>query len=223
MDFNTGRQSEGPEGPEGPSPEAEDEPRTRPGGGGGEFTYTDPVQSFVDTVRRLIREPAGFFRGLTRAGDFINPAIFALICYEVFVILGGLLALAGVGGDQGFGGLIASIILAPIFLAIGLLIGSGIIHLLVRLIVGARNAGFEATFRVVSYSQVVNLVSWIPFIGPLLGLYGLYLGVVGVREVHGTTTGKAALVVLIPAAVVLLLVLMLVLLIGAAIFFGTQR
>lgn len=218
MDFNTGSQSEGPES----SPEPESEARTR-SGGGGEFTYTDPVQSFVDTVRRLVQGPTDFFRGITRAGDFINPAIFALICYEVFVILGGILALAGVSGDQGFGGLIASIILAPIFLAIGLLIGSGIIHLLVRLIVGPRNAGFEATFRVVSYSQVVNLVSWIPFIGPLLGLYGIYLGIVGVREVHGTSTGKAALVVLIPVAVVLLLVLMLVFLVGAALFFGTQR
>jgi hypothetical protein len=218
MDFNTERQ---PEEQEGSSPEPEDESRTR-SGGGGEFTYTDPVQSFLETVRRLVQGPTDFFQGITRAGDFINPAIFAVICYEVFVILSGILALAGISGDQGFGGLIASIILAPIFLAIGLLIGSGIIHLLVRLVVGPRNAGFEATFRVVAYSQVVNLVSWIPFIGPLLGLYGIYLGVIGVREVHGTSTGKAALVVLIPAAVVLLLVLMLVLLVGAALFFGTR-
>ncbi len=217
MDFNTERQDEGPE----PSPETEGGSRTR--SGGGEFAYTDPVQSFMDTVRRLVQGPTGFFRGITRAGDFVNPAIFALVCYEVSVILGGLLALAGIGGDQGFGGLIAAIILAPIFLAIGLLIGSGIVHLLVRLIVGPLNAGFEATFRVVSYSQVVNLVTWIPFIGPFLGFYSLFLGVVGVREVHGTTTGKAALVVLIPAAIVLLLALLLVVLLGVALFFGAQR
>ncbi len=126
-------------------------------------SYPDPIQGFVETVRRLVLDPTEFFRSLPRQGDFINPAIFALICYEVFVILGGLLALVGLSGDRGFGGLIASIILAPIFLAIGLLIGSGIIHLLVKLIVGPQNAGFEATFRVVSYAQVVNLVSWIPY------------------------------------------------------------
>jgi hypothetical protein len=98
---------------------------------------------------------------------------------------------------------------------IGLFIFSGILHLLVMLIVGSRNSGFEATFRVVAYSAVTSLVSWIPFIGWILSLYGIYLGIVGVREVHNTTTGKAALVVLIPAAVVFLLV---VLVLGTAAF-----
>ena len=44
-------------------------------------------------------------------------------------------------------------------------------------------------------------------IGPLLALYGIYLSIVGIREMHGTTTGKAALVVLIPFAVVLVVLL----------------
>ncbi|MFL5992143.1 MAG: YIP1 family protein, partial [Rubrobacteraceae bacterium] len=97
-------------------------------------------------------------------------------------------------------------------------IGAGILHLLVMLIVGSRNSGFEATFRVVAYAAVTSLVSWIPFIGAILSLYGIYLGIVGIREVHNTTTGKAALVVLIPAAVLLLILLLLVAVIGAVIF-----
>ena len=52
----------------------------------------------------------------------------------------------------------------------------------------------------------------------ILSLYGIYLAIVGIREVHNTTTGKAALVVLIPAAVALLIVLLLVAVIGAVIF-----
>ena len=64
---------------------------------------------------------------------------------------------------------------------------------------------------------MTSLVSWIPFIGAILSLYGIYLAIVGIREVHNTTTGKAALVVLIPA-VVLLIVLLLVAVIGAVIF-----
>jgi hypothetical protein len=89
--------------------------------------------------------------------------------------------------------------------------------------VGSRNGGFEATFRVIAYSAVTSLVSWIPFIGWILSLYGIYLGIVGIREVHNTTTGKAALVVLIPAAVVILLALALITLVGAFLFFGTQQ
>ncbi len=216
MDFNTGTGGTGgtggsPREPGGPPP------RTSGVAAGGEFNYTDPVQSFVSTVRRIVLQPVDFFRGILRRGDFINPLIFAIICYEVSAILGGLLRLAGIGAaNQGVGGFLATIIFAPIIAAIGLFIGAGILHLLVMLIVGSRNAGFEATLRVVAYSAVTSLVSWIPIIGGLLSLYGIYLGIVGIREMHNTTTGKAALVVLIPAAIVLLLVFFVI---GAAAFF----
>jgi hypothetical protein len=215
MDFNTGAGGTGgsggsPEGPEG-------SPRGAQSAAAVEFRYTDPVQTFIATVQAVVLRPVEFFRGILRQGDLINPLIFALICYEVSAILGGLLRLVGIGAtNQGFGSFLVSIILAPIFAAIGLFIGAGILHLLVMLIVGSRNSGFEATLRVVAYSAVTSLVSWIPYIGGLLSLYGIYLGIVGIREVHNTTTGKAALVVLIPAAVVLLLVFFLI---GAAAFF----
>jgi hypothetical protein len=215
MDFNTGAGGTGDSGrsPEGPG----DPSRGAQSAAAAEFRYTDPVQTFIATVQAVVLRPVDFFRGILRQGDLINPLIFALICYEVYAIVGGLLRLVGFGAsNQNFVGFLVSIILAPFFAAIGLFIGAGILHLLVILIVGSRNSGFEATFRVAAYSAVTSLVSWIPYIGGLLSLYGIYLGIVGIREVHNTTTGKAALVVLIPAAIVLLLVFFLV---GAAAFF----
>ena len=220
MDFNTG--SGGTGRPGGPSAD----PGGSPGGpqspAAAECRYTDPVQTFVSTVRSVVMVPAEFFRGILRQGDLVNPLIFALICYEIYTILGGLLRLAGIGADLGFGGFIASLILAPIFAVVGLFIGAGILYLLVMLIVGSRNAGFEGTFRVSAYSSVTLLVSWIPIIGWIASLYGIYLAIVGIREVHNTTTGKAALVVLIPAAVLILLVLILFA-IGAALFLSLPR
>jgi hypothetical protein len=191
------------------------------GASGGEFNYQDPVQSFINTVRNVVTAPVGFFRGIRREGDFVNPLIFAIICYEVSAILGGLLSLVGVYGSEGFGSFLVSIILAPIFAAIGLFIGAGILHLLVMLIIGSGNAGFEGTVRVSAYSSVTSLVSWIPVIGWIASLYGIYLAIVGMREVHSTTTGKAAIVVLIPAAVVILLVLLFAAVI-AALFLGAN-
>jgi hypothetical protein len=218
MDFNTGTGGTGssgepPPGSRGPSPGPSSSAAAV------EFRYTDPVQTFIATVQAVVLRPVEFFRGILRQGDLINPLIFAIICYEVSAILGGLLRLVGIGAtNQNFGGFLASIILAPILAAIGLFIGAGILHLLVMLIVGSRNSGFEATFRVVAYSAVTSLVSWIPFIGGILSLYGIYLAIVGIREVHNTTTGKAALVVLIPAAVALFILLLLAAVIGAFIF-----
>ena len=224
VDFNTGSGDRGetsrpPGGPGRPPP------RVSGGATGGEFDYSDPVQSFINAVRGVVTAPVGFFRGIRRQGDFVNPLIFAIICYEVSAILGGLLGLVGVGmGDaQGFGSFLIGIILAPIGAAIGLFIGAGILHLLVMLIVGSRNSGFEGTLRVSAYSSVTSLVSWIPVIGLIASLYGVYIAIMGIREVHTTTTGKAALVVLIPVVVIIIL---LVLILGAAllaIFAASQQ
>ena len=214
MDFNTGSGSSGSSS--GP-------PRASGGASGGEFDYSDPVQSFINAVRGVVTAPVGFFRGIRREGDFVNPLIFALICYEVSAILSGLLGLLGVFGGRGFGSFLVSLIVAPIFAAIGLFIGAGILHLLVMLIVGSRNSGYEGTFRVGAYSSVTSLVSWIPIIGWIASLYGIYLAIMGIREVHNTSTGKAALVVLIPAVVLFLLALLIIAAVGAALFFGTQQ
>jgi hypothetical protein len=203
VDFNT---ESGGSGGSGGAPR-----RVSGGASGGEFNYSDPIQSFVNTVRNVVTAPAGFFRGIRREGDFVNPLIFAIICYEVSAILGGIIALAF--GSRGFGGFLASIIFAPIGTAIALFIGAGILHLLVMLIVGSRNSGFEGTFRVGAYSSVTSLVSWIPIIGVIASLYGIYIAIMGIREVHSTTTGRAALVVLIP---VVLVIILAVLILGAA-------
>jgi len=239
MDFNTGRGGERPDDESRPLFSGEtgrpvgDPGRGPAGGPGGEFNLQDPINSFINTVRNVVLNPAEFFRGIRRRqGDFVNPLVFALICALVSGILGGIsnfllsLAFAGdpdseVGGA--FGGLVGSIIVVPITTAIGLFIGAGILHLLVLLLVRPGNAGYEATFRVVSYSNVTQLVSWIPIIGFIASLYGLVLVILGIREVHDTTTGRAALVVLIPVAVVLLLILLLATLIGAALFLGSQQ
>lgn len=206
--------------------------RTTSGSAGGDYDLSNPVGSFVDVVRRVVTRPAEFFSGIPRRGNLLSPLLFALICIEVSTILGGLLRLAwqpqtlsGVrfqGIAYSFGDFIADVILTPIGAAIGLFIFAAIAHLLVMLFVGGGISGYEATFRVVCYVSVTSLINWIPLIGGLLALYGLYLGVVGIREVHATTTGRAALVVLLPIGFILLLVFILVVVAGVAILSGLR-
>jgi hypothetical protein len=198
---------------------------------GGDYELSNPLESFADVVRRVVLQPVGFFAGLPRRGSLLNPLVFALICTEIAAILGGILSLAGAGGafvtgygfqvpeNQALGEFIGSVVLAPIGGAIGVFVVAGIAHLLVRLVVGATNAGFGATFRVAAYTSVTSLVSWIPFVGGLLALYGIYLAVVGIREMHNTTTGKALVVVVLPVIVIVVLAL-LGLLVAGAIFFS---
>lgn len=247
MDFNTGGSGGRPDdesrplygGEAGGRPPGE--PPRGPVGGIREFNLQDPVASFISTVQSVLLNPVGFFRSIPRQGDFINPAIYALIIALITALLSGiltliispLLATSGNTGEALAGGVlgfVVALILTPIFTAIGLLIGAGIFHLLVLLLVRPNNAGFEATFRVVCYSYTPNIVSFlapIPILGQIVslavGIYSIVLAIFGIREVHNTTTGKAALVVLIPAAVIFLLVLLVF---GAALLFifsGTNQ
>ncbi len=187
---------------------------------GGDFNLSDPVNSFIDTVRRVILQPAVFFASIPRRGNYVTPLIFALICIEISVILVGLLNLIGLPGgglglaaprgDQGFLAFVGGLVLAPVAGAVAVLIEALIAHLVVMVVLRAEHSGFEATFRVASYTSVTSLLGWIPFVGWLLSLYRIYLAVVGIREVHETTTRNAVLVVLIPFAVIVVLTLVFV-------------
>ena len=169
----------------------------------------------------MVLNPVGFFRGIARRGDFVGPLVFAVICALISGLLSGLLGflLALIGGDIGTAlvGLLSGIFLTPIVTVIGLFIGAGVYHLLVVLLIKPSNAGFEATFRVAAYVSVVQLVTWlaaIPILGLLValvaGVYSIYLSVVGIREVHSSTTGRVAAVVLISTAVLVFLGLRIV-------------
>lgn len=182
---------------------------------GHDFDLTRPVESFIPTARAVAFQPVAFFAAIPRQKGFANPLVFAIICAEVAAIIGGVLALTG---GRGVAFLVSSVVATAIGAAVGSFIIAGIAHLLVMWIIGPTNAGFEATFRTVTYASVTELVSWIPLIGGLLSLYGIYLAIIGIREVHQTTTGKAATVVLIPVAVIGVLILLSLAVVGLAMF-----
>ena len=93
---------------------------------------------------------------------------------------------------------IGMIIIAPLFVIIGVFIGAAILHLML-MIVGGANSGFEATVRVVCYAQTAQLAGIIPFCGGLISLvWAIILYVIGLATAHRTTQGKAILAVLLP-------------------------
>jgi hypothetical protein len=226
VDFNTESGSSGGSGGSSGGPGGT---RPRVSGGasaGGDFDYRELVPSFVQTVREVLFNPVNFFRSIRREGDFQNPLLFAIICALITGVIGGILSLIfSLISGEGFGGalvsLIASIILIPIGTAIFLLIWAGVYHLLVLLIVRPSHAGYEATFRALAYASAVQAVAWLAYIpllgilvGIVIGIYNVVLTVIGIREMHATTTGQAVAVVLIPVIILLILIAI----VGVAIF-----
>src|SRR5215207_6763096 len=112
---------------------------------------------------------------------------------------------AFVGGVLGF---VLAVILSPVYTAVGLLILSGVYHLLDLALVRPSNAGFEASFRVVCYVSAIQLLTWIPILNIIAGIYGLYVAYCGIREVHATTRQRAAAVVAIPVLVLIVLAIL---------------
>lgn len=184
------------------------------------FDLSRPVRSFVSTVRRVFFEPMGFFRRLPRKGRDLNPVVFALVCALISAPLSLLAAPFDplVGDDTSDlrdslarlvaepGGSVAAVIvvvlavlvLAPLLALLVLYISAAVYHVLVWIFVRPADTGFEATLRVVAYISAVDLLTWIPVVGLLASLYGLYLAFVGIREMHETTIGRALAVISLP-------------------------
>lgn len=237
MDFNTETNPRDPNEPVRETSEASS------GGSGTEFSISDPVNSFVTTVRAIALTPVAFYNGMTRRGDYLNPLVFAIICFEIFALVGGVVGFIGslIDPNMGFfgalGGFFLLILLTPVFGTLLVFFSAAIYHLVVYLLVKPSASGFETTFRILAYSSVailplavVALFAWIPVVGPVLNIvaslaaagYALFLTVVGVREAHDTTTGKAVLVMVIPTGVSVLISLVLLAAGAGAVFFFTR-
>jgi hypothetical protein len=75
---------------------------------------------------------------------------------------------------------------------------------------GADN-GFEATFRVVAYSQAAQVLGIIPFVGGWIGwIWQLIIQIIGFREIHETSYLRVILAFVIPLVVGILLLLAVV-------------
>ncbi len=191
------------------------------------FDLSNPARSFVSTVQGVLLEPVGFFRRLPRRGRVLNPVVFALVCALVSAPLSLLAApfdplvnddapdirdslarlVAEPGGSMAAVVVVvlAVLILVPLLALLVLYISAAIYHILVWIFVRPTDTGFETTLRVVAYTSAVDLLTWIPVVGLLAGLYGVYLAFVGIREMHETTTGRALAMIALP--VVLFVVL----------------
>jgi hypothetical protein len=182
--------------------------------------------AFVETLVMVLTRPGEAFGVMKREGGLGEPLIYALIggC------LGGIVSLlfslglksAGFFADRhdtfsamaGMGvGSAAFIVLVPLFVIIGLFIGSAIIHLCL-MIVGGVNQSFETTFRVIAFSQgSTGPLQMIPVCGGMIaGVWALVCNCIGLARAHDTDTGRAVLAVFLPLIVccggVLLIALM---------------
>ena len=176
-------------------------------------------QGIYQTFKGVLFSPDKLFSTMTHKGGIMEPLAFGLLLWSIgsmfgffwqfLIMFGGLISLDHDLIGQFAWSLIFLIIIviSPLFVTITIFLTSSILHLLLLVVRGEKN-GFEATFRVISYSQATQVLGLIPFIGGLIGSFWLLIiQIIGIREIHNTSYLRVILAFFIPLALIFLSVM----------------
>ena len=216
---NCGFETSPPAPPVSPSPLTR--PQPRPGTPWEDRGRIGFVAALIETTQSVLMRPSSFFASMPVTGGIGGPLLYGILVGTLGIVVAALYrevfqALLGTtfGGFGGSGelrrimpfvmggfGIVLQVVFAPIFVTLGLFIVTAIVHVFLLMLGGAPR-GFEATFRVMCYSEAAAVINVIPLCGGLIsGIYFLVLAIIGLAAAHGIGKGTAAAAVLLPLVV----------------------
>jgi len=199
-----------------------------------EDKVTDVKAEPVDEHTLPIQEDYGYFAGLYRvfSGVLFSPTQFFRAVREgtgireamIFGILTGSVGLMfrlfwefyfqtpwflmitklfqGASVNDIFMGMI---IFSPLIVFINILVVTAVVHISLS-IMGGASKGFDSTMKVILYSNAASVFSFFPYLGDIVAfILTLIIIIVGLREVHETSNGRAVISLLLPVFFVLFL------------------
>ena len=192
------------------------------------------IRAFLQTLRGSLFSPTKFFKKISFGEGYWAPLIYGLIIgiigngcaiFWLWLFMAQFIPMDSLPFRYSIS--ILYILPLPFQQAIAILIGSAVLHLSL-IIVRGNNHGYKTTFRAVSYSYSGLIFGIIPFIGLFIGnIYVLILNIIGVREGHEISTGKAVLAVLLPVIVIFglitIAIVVVIMFIGSMGFLGGVR
>jgi hypothetical protein len=197
------------------------------------------LQDWATVMKLVVRHPKEFFADMDPVDDFDHPVRFAATSYLFIALLGGITrpivsSLTETTFSFNVMAMVFGMVGTFVRGAVMVFVGAGLIHLFV-LLFGSK--GYSRTFAVVAYSTAIGVVGAVisvalaalllPFItttpgmvagiillvGLLLGLglvgYTLYVQIIGIKEFHDLSRGRAAAAVLLPIVLLIILALLL--------------
>ncbi len=192
------------------------------------------LEGLYETAKLIITAPSQAFARMSLTGTLGKPLVYAIVFGWVGIIANQIYSIALRGAMMGFlSGLpgynpklmfgfpifvsVGFMIVAPLFVLIGVFVWSAILHLFLMLVGGAKT-GFASTVRVVCYTGTVQVLQVVPLCGGFFAfIWALVLYIIGLAIVHRTTQGKAALAVLLPIVLCCVCVAIIGVAFGAAI------
>ena len=166
--------------------------------------------AFVRTWQGATFEPTRFFRAMP-AGSTARSALLYYLPLGILIAGADLFwetvvqpvtdqdtVLSSLTGAEQTVAPLTWFLMQPLLLLLSLFISAAVTHALLKLFGGAsRSVGFTTAVFAFGYSPM--LFGVIPYVGVLVGfVWVITITIIGLREGHGTSTGRAAAAVLIP-------------------------
>jgi hypothetical protein len=178
---------------------------------------------FIEKVKGFLLEPSKTFDALKEEPleealkyytviAAIHSALRALLLAFAGNLVGTMMGLGNMGmmmgAGTGIGAAITFFVMFMIFAIVGAFIGGAILHFFVYIVGGRR--GVAQTIKAGMYGSTPSLLfGWIPLIVFLAIIWSLVTEIIGIRQLHELTTGKAILVVILPIIIAIILIIAL--------------
>jgi hypothetical protein len=141
----------------------------------------------------VVKNPMAFFEQMRVGTGLLEPLIFGGGVCLVTAFLKSLFHQLALGTG----------ILYFFSLAVGVVLASIVILILTKVLKG--EGDLESSLRIVAYSSVPIIAWFIPYLGIIISLYGVYILFAGLQKLHGLTPEKSAVGVLVVAVIYALL------------------
>jgi len=177
----------------------------------------------IETAKGFLMQPVQAFQKARRIelGDAIKYFIILLIINAILTVIVDLImgsailsAINQAMGQFGMGEIflaetmgvaIGAIVLVIVSLIMVFIIG-GWLHLFVYLL-GGRKGYLETVKALIFGSTPYMLIGWIPLVGIIIGgIWSLILSILGIRELHQISTGRAAGAVILAAIIIVIII-----------------
>jgi hypothetical protein len=153
--------------------------------------------TIIDTARKVITDPVGFYQGMAQTGGYVAPVIFVLVMAVISGIMIALMSMVGANLSAGMAIGFMAIVMMPIMALIGSFIGALIMFVIWKLMGSEKS--YETAYRCVAYAAAImpltTLLAFIPYLGSLVKvIWSFYLMYIASIEVHAIQARTAMIV-----------------------------
>lgn len=174
------------------------------------MTYLDKVKGFMFNPSETFNRAKPDTLGDAFKYFIVFLIIYAILYSVVFsVFFAAMMSLFGpmfepmmpfIGGAFGAGLAVVLFIMMLVFSIIGIFIIGLWLHLWVYLVGGRR--GVVQTIKALMYGVTPSFVlGWIPVIGIIAGIWSIVVEIIGIRQLHEISTGKAVVAYILAIAI----------------------